>query len=99
MCIHAVVVSACPPRSGVFRRTMIVDAETVERGRIMFYKHHFTVVIDHDTAQDFRNKCAEFKVRTGHALRCLLQPSSIDELYKGDRLDFDGIPRLPGKGS
>lgn len=52
MCIHAVVVSVCPPRSGVFRCTMIVDAETVERGRIMFYKHHFTVVIDHDTAQD-----------------------------------------------
>ena len=97
MHILAVVVSACPPKSGVFRRTMIVDAETVERGRIMFYKHHFTVVIDHDTAQDFRNKCAEFKVRTGHALRCLLQPPSIDELYKGDRLDFDGIPRLPGE--
>ena len=97
MCIHAVVVSACPPRSGVLRRTMIVDAKTAERGRIMFYKHHFTVVIDHDTAQDFRNKCAEFKVRTGHALRCLLQPPSIDELYKGDRLDFDGVPRFPGE--
>lgn len=77
---------------------MIVDAETVERGRIMFYKHHFTVVIDHDTAQDFRNKCAEFKVRTGHALRCLLQPHDVSGLYQGDRLDFDGIPGCPGKG-
>lgn len=64
----------------------------------MFYKHHFTVVIDHDTAQDFRNKCAEFKVRTGHAIRCLLQPHDVSGLYQGDRLDFDGIPGCPGKG-
>lgn len=61
----------------------------------MFYAHQFTIEIDHETAQRFRDKCEQAGVTIAHALRCLLRPDSADKLYRGEHYNFANVPRLP----
>lgn len=87
--------AGCPAKTRADGRMIVATDKTMERTTIMFYKHQFTIEIDHETAQRFRDRCAQAHVGIAHALRCLLRPDSADGLYRGAHYDFSGIPRLP----